>query len=328
MAEFPPLTAGRHEPVLVERVAELLAPALSAPGAVIVDATVGLGGHAAVLLSRHPDLRLLGIDRDPAALKRAGSRLAGFGPRVELVHAVYDRLPELLAERRLDHVGAVLFDLGVSSLQLDSDDRGFAYSRDTALDMRMDPTSGLTAADVLASYDADRLSRIFREYGEERFARRIARAIVAERAQRPVRSTAQLADLIRDAIPAPARRTGGNPAKRVFQALRIEVNGELDALAAAIPAAIDALASGGRIVTLAYQSLEDRLIKRQFASRSRQALPPDLPIREEKTDVQLELLTRGAEKASGTEIEFNPRSRPVRLRAAVRTPASRAGASQ
>lgn len=308
----------RHVPVLADRVLELLAPAIEVSGAVALDATVGLGGHAERLLTAHPGLRLIGIDRDEQALELATTRLAPFGERVELVHAVYDAIPSVLAEADLPAVAAVLFDLGVSSLQLDTDHRGFAYSRDTPLDMRMDTSRGPTAADVLASYDADRLASVFRRYGEERFASRIARAIVERRTRHPLGSTAELADVVRDAIPAAARRTGGNPAKRVFQALRIEVNSELEALRRGLPAALDALAEGGRVVTLAYHSLEDRLVKQELARRSRPSLPLDLPVRAAETHSELELLTRGAEKASETEIVANPRAASVRLRAAVR----------
>jgi 16S rRNA (cytosine1402-N4)-methyltransferase len=308
----------QHVPVLAERVAELLEPSLSSPGAVYLDATLGLGGHAALLLSRHPQLRLVGIDRDRQALETAARRLAGFSDRIMLSHSLYSRLDEVLEAAGADHADGILFDLGVSSLQLDSDERGFAYSRDTALDMRMDRESGLTAAAVLADYDTARLARIFREYGEERFARRIATAIVARREVQPLTSTAELAEIIRAAVPAAARRTGGHPAKRVFQALRIEVNDELGVLQAAIPQALDRLSPAGRIVVLAYQSLEDRLVKREFARRAAAAAPIDLPIRAEESQAELELLTRGAEKASAAEIADNPRASSVRLRAARR----------
>ncbi|OHV57647.1 16S rRNA (cytosine(1402)-N(4))-methyltransferase [Frankia sp. CcI156] len=309
-----------HTPVLTDRVLTLLAPALRASGAIVVDATVGLGGHAAAVLTAFPHVRLVGLDRDPDALERSGERLHGLAPgRVELVHAVYDEVAEILD--RLGHpvVQGILFDLGVSSLQLDTDDRGFAYSRDAPLDMRMDQTRGRTAADVLNTYDADALTRILREYGEERFARRIAGAIVQARAVTPFATSARLADLVRDAIPAPARRTGGNPAKRTFQALRIEVNAELDVLARALPAAFDALAVSGRLVVLSYHSLEDRLVKRQLRGYAEASVPPDLPVVPEGAGPRLRWLTRGAEPASETEKAENPRAASVRLRAVERT---------
>jgi 16S rRNA (cytosine1402-N4)-methyltransferase len=303
---------------MLDRVLSLLAPAVSRPSAVVVDATLGLGGHATALLARHPDLRLIGIDRDPAALARSSARLAAHSDRVTLVHGVYDSLPDVLRDAGVDRVDGVLFDLGVSSMQLDADDRGFAYSRDTDLDMRMDPTSGITAAEVVNTYSVDRLSRVLRDYGEERFARRIATAIDRERAVTPLSSSARLAELVRDAVPAATRRTGGHPAKRTFQALRIEVNDELGALERALPAAITALSLGGRLVVLAYQSLEDRIVKRTFAAATSSSAPPDLPVVPEQQLPQLRLLTRGAEQATESEIEDNPRAAPARLRAVER----------
>jgi 16S rRNA (cytosine1402-N4)-methyltransferase len=304
--------------VLLDRVLELLEPALDGPDAVVVDATVGLGGHAGALLAAHPRLRLIGLDRDPDALAAARARLAPAGGRVELVHAVFDQLAEVLARLGHPRVQGVLFDLGVSSLQLDADERGFSYARDTRLDMRMDPTAGRTAADVLAAYGVDELTRILRDFGEERFARRIARAVVARRAAEPVTTSAQLVDVVRRAVPAPARRTGGNPAKRTFQALRIEVNGELTALAGALPAALDALAGSGRIVALSYHSLEDRLVKRALAVRADAAVPPEMPFVPAAAAPTLRLLTRGAEAAGPAEVARNPRAASVRLRAAER----------
>jgi 16S rRNA (cytosine1402-N4)-methyltransferase len=312
------MTEPIHVPVLLDRVLELLGPALDGPSPVLVDTTLGLGGHAAALLAAHPRARLVGLDRDPHALAEAGERLSPVADRIELVHTGYAALAEVLADRGLPAVDAVLFDLGVSSMQLDVDDRGFAYSRDTPLDMRMDPTQGVGAAEVLASYDAEQLATVFRRYGEERFARRIAAAIVAERDRQPLTSTLRLADLVREAVPAAARRHGGHPAKRVFQALRIEVNGELEQLRDGLPAALDALAVGGRIAVLAYHSLEDRLVKRALVARERSRLPADLPVTAEQTRPELEPLTRGAEKATTEEVAVNPRAASVRLRAAVR----------
>jgi 16S rRNA (cytosine1402-N4)-methyltransferase len=296
----------------------LLAPALEAPGAVMVDATVGLGGHAEHILSSFPDVRLVGLDRDPEALRLSGERLAAFGERVTLVHAVYDELPDVLAELGFGPVQGILFDLGVSSMQLDEADRGFAYAQDAPLDMRMDPTTGVTAADVLNTYPAADLARILRQYGEERFATRIAARVVVERKVAPFTTSARLVQLIRDAIPAPARRTGGNPAKRTFQALRIEVNGELDVLRRAIPAALDSLALGGRIVVMSYQSLEDRIVKRALAVGAHPDVPPGLPIVPDSMKPWLRLLTRGAETADDSEIAANPRAASVKVRAAER----------
>ena len=306
-----------HVPVLLERCVALLAPALREPSDVVVDCTVGMGGHAQALLESTP-ARLVGLDRDPEALRRSARRLARHGERVTLVHAVYDHLPEVLAELGLARVQGVLFDLGVSSLQLDEAERGFAYARDAPLDMRMDPTTGRTAEDVVNGYDARELARVLREYGEERFAARIADAVVRERRRAPLRSTARLAELVREAVPAATRRTGGHPAKRTFQALRIEVNDELGVLRRALPAAVDALAVGGRIVILSYHSLEDRVVKAELVARSTSTVPVDLPFVPEHQQPQLRLLVRGAEQAPAEEVAANPRAASVRLRAAER----------
>jgi 16S rRNA (cytosine1402-N4)-methyltransferase len=307
-----------HVPVLRDRVLALLDPALRDRPAVMLDATVGLGGHAAALLAAHPGLRLIGLDRDPRALQVSTDRLAAFRARTTLVHAVYDALPDDLDEVGVERNDGALFDLGVSSLQLDDDVRGFAYARDTQLDMRMDPGAPLTAADVVNTYPADRLAGVLSRYGEERFARRIAAAIVRERARGPLTSSARLAALVRDAVPAATRRTGGNPAKRTFQALRIEVNDELGALERALPAAVAALSLRGRIAVLAYHSLEDRIVKRVFAAAARVDAPADLPVVPEHAKPQLRLLTRGAERPTDEEIAANPRAASARLRAAER----------
>ena len=307
-----------HIPVLLGRVRSVLAPGLSRPDAVLVDATVGLGGHAAALLQDHPGLTVVGLDRDTEALTLAADRLRPFGDRAVLRHAVYDELPAVLAELGRPDVDGVLFDLGVSSLQLDEARRGFAYSQDAPLDMRMDARGGLTAADIVNGYSAADLARVLRDYAEERFARRIAAAIVRERTREPFENTARLAELVRSSIPAPARRTGGHPAKRTFQALRIEVNGELATLEAAVPAALDALRVGGRIVVLSYHSLEDRIVKRAFAERTRNRTPVDLPVELPGMGPQLRVLTRGAEPPSPDEVAANPRAASVRLRAAER----------
>jgi 16S rRNA (cytosine1402-N4)-methyltransferase len=307
-----------HVPVMLERVLALLAPALADRPAVAVDATLGLGGHAEALLRAHPQLTLVGLDRDRAALARSRDRLAEYGERIHLVHAIYDRMPDVLDELGFTGVDGMLFDLGVSSMQLDVGERGFAYAHDAPLDMRMDQSAGTTAGEVVNHYPVAELARILREYGEERFALRIAQAIDRERRVAPLRSTAQLAELVRQAIPAATRRHGGHPAKRTFQALRIEVNGELDAVRAAVPEALRSLAVGGRIVVLAYHSLEDRIVKQAFAALATDTTPPDLPVPLPGRGPQLRLLTRGAEQATDTEIQSNPRAASVRLRAAER----------
>lgn len=314
----PRPTADRHDPVLLQRCVDLLAPALVADGAVVVDCTLGMGGHTEAILEQVPTSRVIGIDRDPEALELASERLARFGDRFVAVHATYDEIGDVVRAQRLPAVQGVLMDLGVSSLQLDEVDRGFSYARDAALDMRMDTTASLTAADVLNTYSEDALTRILRDFGEERFARKIARSIVARRADEPWRTSAPLVDLVRACIPAATRKTGGNPAKRTFQALRIEVNQELEVLERAVPAAIEALAVDGRIVVESYHSLEDRLVKRAFAHGATSSAPAGLPVEPETHKPYLELLTRGAEEAHGAELERNPRAASVRLRAARR----------
>lgn len=313
-------------PVLLQRVVDLLAPALSAPGSVVVDCTLGMGGHAEALLDAAPQARLVGFDRDPEALRRSAERLAPYGDRVQLVHTVYDALPEVLAELGIRQAQGVLFDLGVSSLQLDEAARGFAYAQDAPLDMRMDPGRGPTAADIVNSYDAKALARVLREYGEERFAGRIADAIVRERARSPLSGSARLAELVRTAIPAATRRTGGHPAKRTFQALRIEVNDELGVLKRAIPAALDTLAGGGRLVVLSYHSLEDRIVKAALVARSTSEVPVDLPFVPAGAAPELRLLVRGSQGASDAELAANPRAASVRLRAAEKTRRTAPGA--
>src|SRR4051794_26186062 len=286
------MSEANHVPVLLDRVVALVAPRLQQPGSVLVDATLGLGGHTEAVLTRCPQAHVVGVDRDVHALEAAGERLAPFAGRTTLVHAVYDEIPAVLADLGIDAVQGVLFDLGVSSMQLDVRDRGFAYAEDAPLDMRMDDTTGITAAEVLNTYPAAELARILRTYGEEKFARQIARAIVHEREQAPFDRSARLVDLLRSVIPAPARRTGGHPAKRTFQALRIEVNDELGVLRRAIPAAIDALAVGGRVTVMSYQSLEDRMVKQELTARSRSTVPHDLPVVPEEFQPELRLLTR------------------------------------
>jgi len=320
-------TAGdRHVPVLRDRIVELLAPALQEPGAVMVDATLGMGGHSESILRACPAARVIGIDRDQEALSLAGDRLARFGERFTPVHAVYDELPQVLTDLGLParfSVSALLLDLGVSSLQLDEEERGFAYRHDAPLDMRMDQDSGITAAQVLNTYDQADLEHILRAYGEERFAKRVASAIVRERAREPFTTSARLVELLRSAIPAASQKSGGHPAKRTFQALRIEVNGELEALAAALPLAVESLAVGGRIAILSYHSLEDRLAKQALSAGARSGTPVGLPVELPELAPYLRLLTRGAEEPGAAEISLNPRAASARLRAAERTRVSK-----
>jgi len=307
-----------HVPVLLSRVSELLAPVAERPSAVIVDATLGLGGHADALLAAHAGLRVVGLDRDPAALRVSAQRLARYGDRVRLVHTRFDAIGEILSATETPEVDGVLFDLGVSSMQLDEVERGFSYSRDTGLDMRMDPTSALTAEQVVNTYTRTELTRVLRNFGEERFASRVAAAIVRERERAPITSSAALADLVRTAIPAATRRTGGHPAKRTFQGLRIEVNAELAALEAALPVAIQALRPGGRLVAISYHSLEDRIVKRALVQGTQDSTPLDLPVLLPQARPRLRMLTRGAELPTPLEIEVNPRAASAKLRAAER----------
>ena len=308
-----------HVPVLLERVVDLLVPALT-DGGLVVDATLGMGGHAEALLTAAPAATLLGLDRDPMALERAGERLARFGDRFVAARAVYDDLPEVLAGLDLPPVRAVLFDLGVSSLQLDLAERGFSYMQDAPLDMRMDSAADsvdTSAADLVATASVPDLTRILREYGEERFASRIARGIERARRTAPIATTGELVDVIRAAVPAGAQHSGGHPAKRTFQALRIAVNGELEVLARAVPAAIDLLTVGGRIVVLSYHSLEDRLVKQSFAALATDTTPAGLPVALPEHAPQLRVLVRG-DGASEAEVVANSRAASVRLRAVER----------
>jgi 16S rRNA (cytosine1402-N4)-methyltransferase len=304
--------------VLLDRVVALLTPALDHDGAVMVDATLGLGGHTEAVLQRCELARVVGIDRDTEALALAEERLASYGARFTGVHAVYDEIPDVLADLGLDTVDAVLFDLGVSSMQLDVLARGFAYREDAPLDMRMDTSRGPTAADVLNTYSATELTRVLRTYGEEKFARRIADAVVRERQVEPFSTSGRLVELLYATIPAPARRTGGHPAKRTFQALRMEVNDELAVLRRALPAAIDAIAVGGRVVVESYHSLEDRMVKQAFAEATRSDVPVDMPFVPEGHEPALRLVTRGAVRADAAEIAHNARAASVRLRAIER----------
>ena len=315
-----------HIPVLLDRCVELLAPALTraaadGSGAVLVDATRGAGGHAERVCEQFPGLRLIGLDRDPDALAITERRLERFGDRVSLVHTRYDGIAEALGENGLPAAGSVdgvLFDLGVSSMQLDKPERGFSYAQDAPLDMRMDPDADLTAAEILNTWDRGRITDVLRRVGEEKFASRIAGFIVERRVGTPFTRTGQLVETLYDAIPIPARRTGGHPAKRTFQALRIAVNAELDSLTSALPAALAALRPGGRIVVMAYQSLEDRIVKTAFAAATASRTPEGLPVELPGHEPEFTSLTRGAERADAHEIERNPRSAPARLRAVQR----------
>jgi 16S rRNA (cytosine1402-N4)-methyltransferase len=311
-----------HIPVSLERCIALLSPAIeSSTNPVVVDATLGLGGHTKALLLKFPKLKIIGLDRDLKAIEIATSNLSEVIDRVVIVHAVYDELSVVLAKRGITKVDGILFDLGVSSMQLDQAERGFAYSQEAPLDMRMDQSSGLSALDILNTYSYAELVRVIRNYGEEKFATKIADNIVKAREAGKLRTTKDLADIVKASIPAPARRTGGNPAKRTFQALRIEVNQELDVLTRAIPQAISSIRIGGRLVVMAYQSLEDKIVKKAFtqviASKSPIGLPFDLP----NSAASYKLVINGSESATKEEIESNPRAQSMRLRALERVAA-------
>jgi 16S rRNA (cytosine1402-N4)-methyltransferase len=315
-----------HVPVMAGRITALLLPALTAPTPggrppVLVDATLGRAGHAQAFLDAVPGLALIGIDADPAAIEAGNALAARYPGQVTVAHAFYDDIAQIAAAAGHRRVQAVLFDLGVSSPQLDDAERGFSYSRDAPLDMRMDTTGELTAAVIVNEYPVPDLARVLAEYGEERFARRIAEAIARERTREPVTSTLRLSAIVKDAIPAAARRTGGNPAKRTFQALRIEVNDELGTLRRALPAALDLLAPGGRLAALAYHSLEDRLVKRALTARTVDKTPPGIPLRAGEVlpgSPEFRLLTRGAERPDEEELAANPRSASARLRGVER----------
>src|SRR3569833_1139527 len=318
--EGGPRAAG-HVPVMLDRILALLGPALSAPSdddVFFVDATLGLGGHSEAVLAAHPRATLIGLDRDTSAIERSRRRREPYAGRVHLVHAVYDEIPRVLDDLGVPGVHAVLFDLGVSSPQLDEAERGFAYSYDAPLDMRMDRTQQLTAETVVNTYSAPDLSRILRDYGEERFARRVAEAIVRERGRAPLTTTARLVEVVRDAIPAASRRTGGHPGKRTFQALRTEVNADLPVRVRGGDAALDALVVGGRVTVLSYHSLEDRIVKRAFAERATDKTPPDLPVPLPELQPRIRAQTRGAELPSDEETTTNPRAAAARLRAVER----------
>ncbi|MCD4549236.1 16S rRNA (cytosine(1402)-N(4))-methyltransferase RsmH [Schaalia sp. lx-260] len=306
-----------HIPVLLDECLAMLAPAFTVEKPILIDCTLGMGGHTHAVLERFPNVTVIGIDRDPEAISIASRRLSTFGSRFHAVHTTYDHVDEVAQEYGHDgKVEAVLMDLGVSSLQLDEEKRGFSYAVDAPLDMRMNPTDGPTAADLIAHMSAAELTRILRIYGEERFASRIARNIVTEREKTPILRTGQLADIVRRSIPAPARRTGGNPSKRTFQALRIAVNDELRILEHALPRALSSIRIGGRLVVESYQSLEDRIVKDIFKRGATDQAPPEMPVIPPHLQARLTLLTRGAQRAHTQEQEHNPRSASVRLRGA------------
>lgn len=305
-----------HVPVMLERTLEILGGALTNQDAVLVDCTLGLGGHAEAFLDRFPQLTVIGIDRDATALALATKRLEKFGNRAKFSHATYDKIQDVLADHGFESANAILLDLGVSSMQLDEQNRGFAYSYDAPLDMRMDSSESLTAAQVLNTYSESDLVRIFKEFGEERYAKQIAASIVEKRKAQPFSGSAELAQLIVAIVPFIPGKSKGHPAKRVFQALRIEVNSELEVLKDTMPAAIDALSLGGRILILAYQSLEDRIVKQALVAASTSAAPIDMPVELPDQAPVLRLIVKGAEQASEQEISQNPRAASVRLRAA------------
>ncbi len=307
----------RHLSVLPEEALAFLAPR---SGGIYLDGTVGGGGHARLVLETSaPEGRLIGLDRDPAALEAAGRLLAPFGDRVLLRQANFSQAAEVLAELGVAGVDGMLLDLGVSSFQLDSADRGFSFREEGPLDMRMDPTRGETAAEVVNGYEAEELARIFREYGEERWAGRIARRIVRVRAEQPIGTTRQLAELVRDAVPGGHVPSRIHPATRVFQALRIHVNGELEHAERGVAAGIDLLKPGGRLVVISFHSLEDRIVKRIFRAESTGCIcPPKLPLCACGHEPRVDLLTRQGVRPGPGEVEANPRSRSATLRAVRR----------
>jgi 16S rRNA (cytosine1402-N4)-methyltransferase len=305
-----------------DRCVELLAPAiLATENPVVIDATLGLGGHSEALLEQFSQLTVIGIDRDKDALAKAGARLARFGERFKSAHSIFDQLSEVLESFGLTNVNGVLFDLGVSSMQLDEGVRGFSYSHDAPLDMRMDQSRGITAGEIVNTYEPGELVRILRVYGEEKFATRIVENIVKARAISPMNSTVQLAALVKESIPAATRRTGGNPSKRTFQALRIAVNDELGAIERAIPQALDRIVIGGRVVVMSFQSLEDRIVKEKFAEASTSKSPRELPIELPEYAAKFKLVFNSSEKPSEAEIAENSRAASVRLRAIERVAA-------
>jgi 16S rRNA (cytosine1402-N4)-methyltransferase len=308
-----------HKSVMLDRCITLLTPAIERnSNPIVIDATLGLGGHSKAILEKFPQVKIVGLDRDQSAMKIAKENLQEFAERITIIHAVYDELPSVLDSLGFKKVNGILFDLGVSSLQLDEAERGFSYSHLAPLDMRMDQSDPLSAAVVLNTYTKGELVRVLRNYGEEKFASRIADNIIKARASGILNNTKDLAELVKSSIPAATRRTGGNPAKRTFQALRIEVNNELKILETAIPAALDRLSVGGRMVVMSFQSLEDRIVKRFFADASESKSPRGLPVEMAEFAAKYNLVFRGSESASDEEIESNSRAQSVKLRAIER----------
>lgn len=312
----------QHVSVMLDRCIELLSGSIEkSQSPVVIDATLGLGGHSQGLLQKFPHLQVIGIDRDAEALAIATQRLAPFGDRFQGFHAIYDEILPVIEKCGYVKVDGILFDLGISSMQVDHIERGFSYSNDAPLDMRMDRSQGKSAGDLLNSASRDELITILRNFGEERFAPRIVDAIIRERSIAPLSSTAYLAALVKENIPAATRRTGGNPAKRTFQALRIAVNDELGALSRAIPDAMEALAVGGRLVVMSFQSLEDRIVKQLFVKASTSRTPREMPFELPELAAKFSLLLKGSQTPSDEELQANPRAQSVRLRAIERVAA-------
>jgi 16S rRNA (cytosine1402-N4)-methyltransferase len=305
-----------------DRCVDLLSPAIAAStNPVVVDATLGLGGHTEALLQKFPHLTVIGIDRDLDAIAKATTRLAPFGDRLKTAHSTFDGIAQVVADLGYKHIDGALFDLGVSSMQLDQQERGFSYSQDAPLDMRMDRTQSLTAGEIINTYEPGQLVRILRTYGEEKFATRIVESIVKQRAIAPMNSTTQLAEMVKEAIPAATRRTGGNPAKRTFQALRIETNDELGTITRALPAALELLNVGARLVVMSFQSLEDRIVKQLFVASTTSGTPRNLPFELPEYAAKFSMITRGSETPTDAELAENSRSQSVRLRAIERVAA-------
>ena len=310
-----------HVSVALDRCIELLTPAIeTSKSPVFVDATLGLGGHSFAMLNRFPNLTLIGIDRDQSAIDKANARLAPFKDRIHIAHSVFDHFEEIVRSFGFEKIDGALFDLGVSSMQLDQPERGFSYSKEAPLDMRMDQSQGITAAEIVNTWSHSELTRIFRVYGEEKFAPRIADFIIREREISPITNTSKLTELIKAAIPAAARRTGGNPAKRTFQALRIAVNNELEVIERALPQALELLQVGGRLVVLSFQSLEDRIVKDAFLQVTTSTSPRELPMELPGHAAKFKLIAKG-EAATDLEIEANSRAQSVRIRAVERVAA-------
>ena len=311
-----------HVSVMRDRCVDLLSPAIAAAtNPVVVDATLGLGGHTEALLQKFPHLTVIGIDRDLDAIAKASARLAPFADRLKTAHSTFDGISDVVKGFGYKHIDGALFDLGVSSMQLDQPERGFSYSQDAPLDMRMDRTQSLTAGEIINTYEPGQLVRILRTYGEEKFATRIVESIVKQRAIAPLNSTTQLAEMVKEAIPAATRRTGGNPAKRTFQALRIETNDELGTITRALPAALELLSVGARLVVMSFQSLEDRIVKQLFVASTTSGTPRNLPFELPEYAAKFSMITRGSETPTDVELEENSRSASVRLRAVERVAA-------